>query len=150
MKIQFSALVQRFNPFSAAPDTLATVWEEESNDVEAKVESNVDLLGNPIYGSAVPSRQLSLFDKTDFTRTSRCFSAVILRENGEQAFGKIDSRTPKKELTFTAHASGSTFRIPLQYCNISWAGNAAIIDIAERDLGRNVGLYGMFKSCRLF
>jgi len=108
-----------------------------------------DLLGNRTYNS-VPSRQLTLFDKTEFTRTFPAFPAVILREGGEQAFGKIDSRTPKKELTFTAHATGNKFRIPLRYCNISWAGNAAIIDIAERDLERNCSWYGMFASCRLF
>jgi len=128
-------------------DVVPVEWIEE---VFPGNDAKTDLLGNPIHGSVVPSRQLSLFDKTDFTRTSRCFLAVILRENGEQAFGKIDSRTPKKELTFTAHASGSTFRIPIQYCKISWAGNSAIIDIAERDLGKNCNWYGMFKSCRLF
>ena len=116
--------------------------------IQPQVKS-VDLLGNRIY-EATPSRQLTLFDKTEYTRTHPNFPAVILRENGEQTFGRIDSRTPKKELTFTAHATGKKYTIPLRYCNIAWAGNAAIIDIAEQDLGKNIDLYGMFASCRLF
>ena len=124
--------------------------ESVEKPVQVDIPQRVDLLGDQIYGSEVPSRQLSLFDKTEFTRTPPTLPAVILRESGEQAFGKINVRTTKKELTFTAHATGNTFRIPLKHCKISWAGNAAIIDIAERDLGRNVVWYGMFKSCRLF
>jgi len=113
-------------------------------------ESKRDLLGNRIYDSVVPARQLSLFDKTEFTRKPLYFPAVVVWENGEQAFGKIDSRTPKKELAFTEHATGKKFIVPLQYCNVTWAGQAAIIDIAEHNLMRNVSWHGMFASCRLF
>ena len=109
----------------------------------------VDLLGNRIY-EATPSRQLTLFDKTEYTRTPSCNPAVVIRENGEQVFGRVNIKTPKKELMFTSHATGKKYMIPLQYCNIAWAGNAAIIDIAEQDLGKKIDLYGMFASCRLF
>jgi hypothetical protein len=119
--------------------------------VQANVDHvRVDLLGNQIYVESAPSRQLSLFDKTEFTRTSPTIPAVVLRENGEQAFGRMDIRSPKDKLTFTAHATGKKFTIPLRLCKVTWAGNAAIIDIAEQELGRNVSLYGMFASCRLF
>jgi hypothetical protein len=138
----------------------APAIEEESLELPAETnilevptlaaEIPVDLLGNAIPAPIAPSRQLSLFDKTEFTRTPHSCPAVILRENGEQSFGRIEFPKSKEKLTFKAHATGKKFLIPSKFCNVTWAGTAAVITIPESELSRRVSLYGMFASCCLF
>jgi len=112
--------------------------------------TTLNLFGNQIYGSSIPHRQLPLFDKTDFIRTHRDIPAVICRENGERASGAISADTEQGQFTFTAYESGKMYSIPARCCEVSWAGDVAVIAIAESELTRRVSLYGIFTSCCLF
>jgi len=112
-----------------------------------------DLFGNRVYSRATPSRQLTLFDKTEYQRTERGTLAVIRRENGEKAVGTIDVPNQYKAIkkpTFTANESGKQYSIPLSSCTVTWVDDIAVISIPEIELSRRVSLYGMFASCCLF
>jgi len=110
----------------------------------------VDLLGNKVFAPVVPHRQLNLFDKTDFVRTSRGIPAVVCRENGERASGEIGANTIKGLYEFREQETGKTYSIPARCCAIEWAGDIAVISIPETELSRKVSLYGIFPSCHLF
>ena len=89
------------------------------------VEPAVDLLGNRIASPIVPHRQLNLFDKTECRRTVPGTHAIVLRENGEIADGRVDHINQwktVKQFTFTAHETGKMYTIPLRCCAVTWAG----------------------------
>jgi len=117
--------------------------------------STFDLIGLKIYGTGIPHRQFCLFDKTDFGRGLPSSPAVVCRENGEKASGKIDVASQynvlkKPEFTFTAEDTGKMYIVPLRCCTVTWAGDIAVIAISESELMRRTWLWGIFASCHLF
>ena len=144
------AVGEMFDNFCEERPLQASMLPDESESVVSPCPITHDLLGNRIYGSAAPVRQLALFDKSDFTRTYPPIPAVVLRENGEKTIGEIDPRI-SKALTFTANDNGKQYNIPIACCNLTWIGEkSVIVDIPERNLEQHVSWYGMFSSCRLF
>ena len=112
----------------------------------------IDLFGDKIYGSAVPSRQLSLFDKTDYRRTERGSLAIIRRENGDVSYGTLGTRNrvTNQRLTFIERETGKTHNIPLRCCTMTWNGGLTVLTISDHEMNRNTALWGIFASCRLF
>ena len=115
----------------------------------------IDLFGTKISDPVIPHNQLPLFDKMDYRRMGHSESpAIVLRENGEKANGVIDIANrykvvKKPQFTFTSQETGNMFRIPLRCCTMTWAGDIAVISIAEDELHRRTSLWGIFASCRL-
>ena len=110
----------------------------------------INLFGDTIPESVAMYRQLIMFDSTDYVRIRRGVPAVVCRENGERASGEVGADTEKGLYTFTEQESGKTYNIPTRYCEVSWAGDIAIISIPEIELTRRTSLWGIFASCCLF
>ena len=110
-----------------------------------------DLFGYPIYGSDVPSRQLTMFDVSDYSAGMIGMSAVIRRENGEESHGTLGTlnRIKDKRLTFVERETGKKYHIPLRFCTLTWTEDIAVVTIDEKELFRHTTLWGMFASCRL-
>jgi hypothetical protein len=134
------------------PDRI--IAEDEAADTPDPATPAINLFGDKIPTPIVRHKQLSLFDKAEYRRVEHGSPAVILRENGEKTSGVIDvanrhKAMKKPRLAFTAHETGSTFHIPLRCCTMTWAGDIAILSIAEEELKQRTSLWGMFTSCRL-
>ena len=110
----------------------------------------VDLLGNPFIAPVIPSRQLTMFDASDYVRVHWGIPTVVCRENGETASGGISATNRQREYTFVERETGKTYYIPVRCCRLSWTGDTVVISIDDDELMRRTSLWGMFASCCLF